>query len=156
MLSNSRSSRAAIVGQIRTGAALTGEEAKELVRHIMEDGFNKQDLSVVEASFTKDYVRYGYGGPSANSLAEHIESLKAYHSSLTNARFEIQQMVSDGSSVAVRYILRGTHTGTFMGVAASGNEVERHAVAIFTIVGGKVTEGHIVSDSGGLLDQLTT
>ena len=64
-------------------------------------------------------------------------------------------MVSDGDSVAVRYILRGTHTGTFMGVAASGNEVERHAVAIFSIEDGKVVEGHIVSDSGGLLEQLT-
>ena len=121
----------------------------------MEDVFNKHDLSVVEASFTDDYVRHGYGGPSANSLAEHIESLKAYHSSLSNARFEIQQMVSDGESVAVRYILRGTHTGTFMGIPASGNEIERHAVAIFTIADHKVVEGHIVSDSGGLLDQLT-
>ena len=121
----------------------------------MEEGFNKQDLSVVERSFTDNYVRHGYGGPSANSLAEHIESLKAYHSAFTNARFEIQQMVSDGSSVAVRYILRGTHTGTFMGITGSGNEVERHAVAIFTVIEGKVTEGHIVSDSGGLLEQLT-
>ncbi len=138
------------------GAALTGEEAKELVRHIMEDGFNKQDLSVVKASFTEDYVRHGYGGPSANSLAEHIESLKTYHSSLTNAQFEIQQMVSDGESVAVRYILRGLHTGIFMGIEPSGNEIERHAVAIFTIHGNKVVEGHIVSDSGGLLDQLRT
>ena len=133
---------------------MTGEEAKELVRHIMEDGFNKQDLSVVEASFVDDYVRHGYGGPSAHSLAEHIESLKTYHSSLSDARFEIQQMVSDGESVAVRYILRGIHTGTFMGVAPSGKEIERHAVAIFTIHGGKVIEGHIVSDSGGLLEQL--
>ncbi|MDP7067183.1 MAG: ester cyclase [Acidimicrobiales bacterium] len=133
---------------------MTGEEAKELVRHIMEDGFNKQDLSVVEASFSEDYVRHGYGGPSANSLAEHIESLKAYHASLSDARFEIQQMVSDGEYVAVRYILRGTHTGTFMGVPASGNEIERHAVAIFTVADRKVVEGHIVSDSGGLLEQL--
>ena len=76
---------------------MTPDEAKELVRHIMEDGFNQQDLSVVEASFTEDYVRHGYGGPSANSLAEHIESLKKYHLSLSDARFEIQQMVSDGA-----------------------------------------------------------
>ena len=134
---------------------MTGNEAKDLVRYIMEEGFNKQDLSVVERSFTDNYVRHGYGGPSANSLAEHIESLKAYHSAFTNARFEIQQMVSDGSSVAVRYILREIHTGTFMGITGSGNEVERHAVAIFTVIEGKVTEGHIVSDSGGLLEQLT-
>jgi|TARA_B110000438_G_scaffold287838_1_gene320607 predicted ester cyclase len=136
------------------GVGLTPEQAKELIRHIMEDGFNQQNISVVEASFTEDYVRHGYGGPSANSLAEHIESLKKYHSALTDARFEIQQMVSDGESVAVRYILRGVHTGTFMGVEPSGNEVERHAVAIFTIRNNKVVEGHIVSDSGGLLDQL--
>ena len=54
---------------------MTPDEAKELVRHIMEDGFNQQDLSVVAASFTEDYVRHGYGGPSDNYMAEHIESL---------------------------------------------------------------------------------
>ncbi|HAY66164.1 MAG TPA: hypothetical protein DCY36_09060 [Acidimicrobiaceae bacterium] len=64
---------------------MTSNEAKDLVRYIMEEGFNKQDLSVVERSFTDNYVRHGYGGPSANSLAEHIESLKGYHSAFTNA-----------------------------------------------------------------------
>ena len=52
---------------------MTANRNKELVRHIMEDGFNKQDLSVIDASFHDNYVRRGYGMKDARSLAEQLE-----------------------------------------------------------------------------------
>lgn len=134
---------------------MTPDEAKELIRHIMEDGFNKQDLSVVEACFVDDYERHGYGGASVGSLAEHIADLKARHEAFSDGRFEIEQMVSDGRFVAVRYTFHGVHRDTFLGIEATGRTVSRASAAFFEIDGGKVIEGHIVSDGGGLLDQLT-
>lgn len=133
----------------------TPDEAKELIRHIMEDGFNLQDLSVVEDSFVEDYRRHGNGINSVNSLAEHIEDLKARHVAFANGRFEINQMVSDGRFVAVRYTFYGDHVGTYLGIEPTGRSVSRPSAAFFEIEGGKVIEGNIVSDGGGLLKQLT-
>lgn len=134
---------------------MTPAEASELVRHIMEDGFNRQDLSVVEESFVEDYVRHGNGINSVNSLAEHIEDLEARHRAFGDARFEIEQMISDGDNVAVRYTFHGVHQDTYLGVPATGRAVSRASAAFFRIEDGKVAEGHIVSDGGGLLAQLT-
>ena len=81
---------------------MTSADMKELVRHIMEDGFNRADMSVVYDSFVEDYVRHGFGVPSMGSLAEHIADLSARHAAFDGARFEIHQIVAEGDTVAVR------------------------------------------------------
>ncbi len=128
---------------------------KELIRHIMEDGFNKADMSVVYDSFVENYVRHGHGVDSMGSLAEHVADLKARHAAFTDARFEIHTMVAEGDTVAVHYTFHGVHSGPFAGIEPTGRTVTRPSSAFFTIADGKVTEGNIVSDGGGLLAQLT-
>lgn len=134
---------------------MSTDEMKELIRHIMEDGFNKADMAVVYDSFVEDYKRHGFGAPSMGSLAEHVADLQMRHDAFDNARFEIHQMVAEGSTVAVRYTFHGTHTGEFMGVAPTGREVSRSSSAFFDIADGKVVVGNIVADGGGLMSQLT-
>ena len=127
---------------------------KELVRHIMEDGFNQADMSVVYDSFVDDYVRHGFGVASMGSLAEHVEDLRSRHAAFDGARFEIHQMVAEGDLVAVRYTFHGTHTGEFMGIPPTGKSVSRSSAAFFKVADGKVVEGSIVADGTGLLTQL--
>lgn len=133
---------------------MTAEENKELVRHIMEDGFNKQDMSVVYDTFHTDYVRHGHGVASMASLAEHVEDLKARHAAFDEARFSIQKIVGDGDTVAVHYVFSGVHRGDFNGMPATGNRVNRPAAAFFTIRDGKVAEGTVFADGGGFMAQL--
>lgn len=130
------------------------EEMKELVRHIMEDGFNQADMAVVYDSFTPDYVRHGHGGPSMASLEEHVADLQARHAAFTDARFEIHSLLAEGDTVAVRYTFHGTHTGEFMGIAPTGRTVSRPSAAFFRIVDGRVAEGNVFSDGAGMLAQL--
>lgn len=134
---------------------MTANEMKELIRHIMEDGFNKADMAVVYDSFVENYKRHGFGVASMASLAEHVADLQSRHAAFDNARFEIHQMVAEGSTVAVRYTFHGKHTAEFMGLAATGREVSRPSTAFFEIADGRVVEGNIVSDGGGLMAQLT-
>lgn len=130
-------------------------ENRELIRHIMEDGFNRADMSVVYDSFVEDYVRHGHGVDSMGSLAEHVADLQARHAAFDRARFEIHQMVAEGDMVAVHYTFHGVHTGEFAGIAPTGRAVTRPSSAFFRIADGKVVEGTVVSDGGGLLAQLT-
>jgi predicted ester cyclase len=129
-------------------------EMKELIRHIMEDGFNRADMSVVYDSFVEDYVRHGYGVPSMGSLAEHVEDLKARHAAFDGARFEIHHMVAEGDTVAVHYTFHGSHTGEFAGVAPTGRAVTRSSAAFFKVADGKVVEGSVIADGSGMVAQL--
>ncbi|MEL7157557.1 MAG: ester cyclase [Actinomycetota bacterium] len=133
---------------------MTPDEMKELVRHIMEDGFNRADMAVVHDSFTPDYVRHGHGGPSMASLAEHVADLEARHAAFTDARFEIHALLVEGDTVAVRYTFHGTHTGEFLGIAPTGRTVARPSAAFFRVRDGKVVEGDVFADGAGMLAQL--
>ena len=133
---------------------MTSEANKELIRHIMEDGFNKQDMSVVYESFHEDYVRHGHGVASMGSLAEHVEDLIARHKAFDDAKFTIHKIVGDGDTVAVQFDFTGVHSGDFNGVPVSGNKVIRPAAAFFTIRDGKVSEGTVFADGAGFTAQL--
>ena len=133
---------------------MTSEANKELIRHIMEDGFNKQDMSVVYSSFHEDYVRHGHGVASMGSLAEHVEDLIARHKAFDDAKFTIRKIVADDDTVAVQFDFTGVHSGDFNGVPVSGNQVIRPAAAFFTIRDGKVSEGTVFADGAGFLAQL--
>ena len=134
---------------------MSAEANRELIRHIMEDGFNRADMSVVHESFAEDYVRHGRGVPSMGSLAEHVADLQARHAAFDDARFEIHQLVAQGDTVAVLYTFHGIHTGEFQGIAPTGRAVTRPSSAFFRIEGGRVVEGTVVADGGGLVAQLT-
>lgn len=133
----------------------TPESMKELVRHIMEDGFNKADMAVVYDSFVEDYRRHGHGVASMANLEEHVADLGARHAAFDNARFEIHTLMAEGDTVAVRYTFHGKHTGDYLGIPATGREVTRASCAFFTVADGKVTQGHVFGDGAGLLAQLS-
>ena len=90
---------------------MSSEANKELIRHIMEDGFNKQDMSVVYESFHENYARHGHGVASMSSLAEHVEDLIARHKAFDDAKFTIHKIVSDGDTVALQFDFTGVHSG---------------------------------------------
>ena len=134
---------------------MTPTEMKELIRHIMEDGFNKADMSVVYASFHDDYVRRGHGVGSMGSLAEHVEDLKARHRAFSDARFTIETLLTEGDIVAVKYVFEGEHTGEFAGIPPTGRSIRRASAAFFKVRDGKVSEGDVFADGAGLIAQLS-
>jgi len=57
--------------------------------------------------------------------------------------------------VAVRVRFRGTHTGEFLGFAATGRTVEYVSHEFYRIAGGLIAEEWICSDTATLLRQLS-
>ena len=58
----------------------------------------------------------------------------------------VEQQTVEGEWVTTRMTLRGTHTGEFMGVAATGKAIEIMQIALDQVVGGTVIEHFGVSD----------
>ena len=56
--------------------------------------------------------------------------------------------------VAVRNIGRGTHTGEFMGIAPTGNQVTWTETHIVRMANGQVVEHWVDADRLGLMQQL--
>ena len=54
----------------------------------------------------------------------------------------------------VRFTLRGSHTGDFMGIPATGKSIEVSAIAILAFVNGKVAQLNAQFDQLGMMQQL--
>lgn len=69
-------------------------------------------------------------------------------------RHEIHEVVAEGDRVAVRLTLRGTHTGDFMGVPASGEDIAVEGTAFLRVADNRITRLRGFLDQMGLLQQI--
>jgi len=92
-----------------------------------------------------------YIADSDQALKQHI----AYSESAF-PRYELiaEDMLAEDDKVVVRFTLRATHRGEFMGVPATGKKVAVPGIIIYRIANGKITEHWMQIDSGGLMQQL--
>jgi steroid delta-isomerase-like uncharacterized protein len=70
-----------------------------------------------------------------------------------NAR--IEDIVAAGDRVAVRLRFRGTHSGEFLGIPATGRAVEYASYEFYRVADGLIAEEWICSDLASLLRQLS-
>ena len=75
-------------------------------------------------------------------------------SGFPNFTYEVTNRVADQSNVVYEMTLRGTHTGTFRGLPASGRSGELKAVVVFPMQDGKALGERIYLDSMSFMTQL--
>jgi predicted ester cyclase len=66
----------------------------------------------------------------------------------------IHQQIAEGDMVVTRKTFRGTHSGEFMGVAATGKPVVIDGIDILRITDGQLAEHWTVVDMLSLMQQL--
>ncbi len=66
----------------------------------------------------------------------------------------IDDMIAEGDEVAARITMTGTHTGTFMGIPATGKKVEFTGMYFARIENGRIVEHWGEEDSVRLLQQI--
>lgn len=67
----------------------------------------------------------------------------------------IEDIVAAGDKVAVRLRFRGTHSGEFLGIPATGRTIEYVSHEFYRIADGLIAEEWICSDTATLLRQLS-
>jgi predicted ester cyclase len=77
-------------------------------------------------------------GPD-DGLAAYVEGLHALVAAFPDWRWELQDRVVQGCSVAARLIGRGTHAGPFQGVAPTGRPVEVQELVGYRFADGRIT-----------------
>jgi predicted ester cyclase len=55
---------------------------------------------------------------------------------------ELNEMVSDGDKVVVRWTVRGVQSGEFMGVPPTGKPIELTGINIYQIATGRIVANH--------------
>jgi steroid delta-isomerase-like uncharacterized protein len=65
-----------------------------------------------------------------------------------------EDIFAEGDKVLVRFTLRGTHHGEFMGIPPTGRTVAVPGLIVYRIANGKIAEHWMHMDNMGLMQQL--
>ena len=102
---------------------------------------------------TADY-QATIGSTGGMDLAGHHGFASAFYAGFPDAMHTIEDVVVTESAAAVRFILRGTHTGNFFGIPATSLPVVVAANVILHLRDDRVSELKGVFDEAGLLRQI--
>jgi predicted ester cyclase len=131
-----------------------GGELEAVVRGVI-DAINANDPAAFDTWVADDLVGHfpvplpGLG----KGLAGAKENLAALHTGMSDVELSVEDLVSEGDTIVVRGVFRGTHTGTFLGVPATGATLEIPGVCIARVADGKAVEYWSQFDQLAVLEQ---
>ena len=77
---------------------------------------------------------------AARSNADAVGILKIVAGQFSNLTIKVLDVFAEGGMVATRILYDGIHTGTCMGIPATGKHITFEALENFKVVNGKITE----------------
>jgi steroid delta-isomerase-like uncharacterized protein len=129
------------------------QENKDVVQRLV-DLINEGKLEQAKELYTPDYVNHDPGAPDVGNREALIQLFAVWGAGFPDAHTTIDDMVAEGDMVAKRWTYRGTHTGEFMGIPATGKSITMTAITIYRLAGGKVAECWWNYDRLGAMQQI--
>lgn len=134
---------------------MSAQENKKLIRHVIEEGFNKGNLAVADDSFMPDYEVHAPGLPPLSRGPQAFKNaMTIWRSAFSDIHMTIEELVGEGDFVVNRFTARGTHDGLLMGIPATGKPIEINGIDMHRLTDGKVRESWINNDVPAILVQL--
>ena len=115
--------------------------AENVVRKLIENGFNEGDLEIVDAITSPYLVEHQNFGPDH---APGAQGVRAVVTSLRRAfpdfRLAIEDLVADGDTVWLRMLATGSNEGSFMGHAPTGRPMRIDVFDTIRVENGRMVE----------------
>lgn len=128
-------------------------ENKQLLRRYYEEVLMQGRVDILEAIARADYVEHspfpGHG-QGLEGLRQRVNTLRTAF----NQHFTLELLIAEGDKVAVLWTTRGTHTGEFLGLPATGKSYTIQGVDIHQLRDGRMAEHWDVVDLYGFLVQV--
>jgi predicted ester cyclase len=129
--------------------------SEQLVRRLIEEGFNDGRLDVADELIAPDMVEHQNFGPEH---APGPEGVKAVIASLRRAfsdfHLAIEDVANSGDTVWLRMTGTGTNDGSFMGHPPTGRRMRTDVFDALRVDGERIVEHWGVPDRLGVLFQL--
>jgi steroid delta-isomerase-like uncharacterized protein len=139
---------------------LSADDNKAIVRRFYEELWNERRVEIaceiIAADCLTHQLRSGAedvkGVPrTPEMIREHVA---AWLAGFPDLHFTIEQIFAEGDRVVTHSRMRGTHTGAWQGIAATGRAVSLPMIVIQRISDGKIAEDWVLVESLGFYQQL--
>ena len=115
---------------------------------------NQRNLDEAFELYALDYIYHGPGGQELRGR-DGIRGLwDVFFVGFPDLHSTIEDMVSAGDKVVLRWRIDGTHTGEFLGIAPSNRKISLRVTEIFRFANGQLVEAWDQYDRLGLMQQI--
>jgi steroid delta-isomerase-like uncharacterized protein len=133
---------------------MSTEENKAIVCHYLDEVWNKGNVSIIDEVMAPTYARYMDTSGAYLDREGQKQRISGIRQAFSELSLALEDIMAEGEKVTIRITLHGTHTGTFMGVPATGKRFAIGAIDVLRLVESKVVEHWGVMDTFGLMQQL--
>jgi predicted ester cyclase len=128
------------------------EENKRIVRRFIDEMWNQRKLQVADELFARDCLTHQLrSGKDSAGVPRSSDSVKreaaAWLTGFPDLLFVLEQIIAAGDQVVSYCTMRGTHSGTWMGIGPTGRKVNVPIIMIHRIAGGKIAEDWVLVGS---------
>jgi steroid delta-isomerase-like uncharacterized protein len=133
---------------------MSADENKALNRRLVEEGFSKGDMAVLDELIAVDCIDHA-GAPAFPSGVEGVKQFfTMFRGAFPDLGYTIEDMIAEGDMVVTRNHWQGMHQGPFLGIPPTGKQVTVSGIDVTRWAGGKAVEHWANQDTLGLLQQL--
>jgi steroid delta-isomerase-like uncharacterized protein len=129
------------------------DKNETVVRRLIDDVWNRGKLELLDELLTRDHVNNDpmEPGRGTESMKQHV---RKYRTAFSDCRLDIDEMMSVGDRVVVRWHYSGTHKNPFEGIQPTGRRVTGPGISIHRFQGDRIQESFVAWDALGLMQQL--
>ena len=132
---------------------MTNNANKDVITRFIAEIWNGNNLNALDDLIDPTYYDYSYQPNNREGLER---TLLMMQTAFPGHKTIIEEIVSEGDTVAVCQTLRGTHSGPFRGSLATGKYIEIGGYRFFKVKDGKIISHRALLDLPSLLQQIST
>jgi predicted ester cyclase len=115
-------------------------DLRALLDRYIEEVWNQANPAAVTAFVTPGYRRHLSATAQPLDAGGQLLRLQGFRTAFPDATITIEDTVIGGDLIAFRSVMRGTHQGEFMGIPATGVEIEVGLLDLIRVEGGRFAE----------------
>ncbi len=130
------------------------KENKIVFRRLIEETFNHGNLAVADELMTSEFVDHAAPSGRPNGVEGYKAAVAGFRHAFPDLEVAVTAEIGEEDRGVQRLTMRGTQTGEFFGIPATGRSVTMSGIHIVRFAGGQVAEAWGVDDNLGLFQQL--
>jgi predicted ester cyclase len=132
---------------------MPADSNQAIVRRIFAEVISQGDLTLADALIADEFVNHDPRGPQQGRDA-FKQGLFAVREAFPDWESTLDDLVGDGDKIGARWTVRGTHQGSFLGIAPTGRRITMQEAGLLRLQDGMLVEIWRVADELALLQQL--
>jgi steroid delta-isomerase-like uncharacterized protein len=127
---------------------------REKSRSVFEEVWNEKRVEKIDDLVSADYVHHDVLSPDRQGITAYKQFVNLYLNAFPDVHFNIEDEISEGNTVVIRWTVTGTHNGDLPGVPRTGRPISVTGITIARLGNGKFVESWNNWDALGMMQQL--